>query len=51
MARKRGGKLHVGRVRTTLEQALEEADALDMVSLSAQTEAAIKGIGPKPEGR
>ena len=46
LARKRAGKLHVGRVRTTLEQALEEAHALDMVSLAAEIEAAIKRMGP-----
>lgn len=39
LARKRGGPLHVGRVTTTLDQAIEEAEHLGLVRLAAQARA------------
>jgi hypothetical protein len=49
LAAKPGGPLHVGRVRTTLTQALEEADRFGMVRLAAETAAALEAL-PSPSG-
>lgn len=42
LAAKPGGNLHAGRVRTTLEEAVEEADAQGMIRLLEQTRAALQ---------
>jgi tetratricopeptide (TPR) repeat protein len=47
LARKRGGKLHVGRVITMLEQAAGEADELGMTRLEAATAAALAQVRAK----
>jgi hypothetical protein len=47
LARKRGGKLHVGRVVTMLEQAAEEADELGMTQLAAEATAALRKLETK----
>jgi tetratricopeptide (TPR) repeat protein len=39
LARKRGGPLHAGRVRTTLDQAIEEAEHLGLARLASQARA------------
>lgn len=39
LARKPGGPLHTGRVKTTLDQAIEEAERLGLVRLAAQARA------------
>jgi hypothetical protein len=47
LARKSGGKLHVGRVGKMLGQAAEEAEAMGMTRLAGETRAALGRIGRK----
>lgn len=46
LAAKPGGNLHAGRVRTTLTEAVEEADNQGMIRLLEQTEAALAILTP-----
>ena len=44
LATKQGGPLHVGRVRSTLEQAAQEADTCGMARLVTETRSALDRI-------